>query len=90
VWAKGLSRAIAAKGVTINSIAPGRLFSEQVTERLFPTDAVRQDFIDRHIPIGYFGRPADLASLVAFLASPLARYITGTIIPVDGGMKYAL
>ena len=39
------------------------------------------------IPVGEYGKPEDVANLVCFLASPLARYITGTVIPVDGGMR---
>lgn len=85
LWAKGLSRDLAAEGITINSVPPGRIDSEQV-DRLYPAEA-RPEFIKRYIPIGYFGQPADLANLVAFLASPLAGYITGTVIPVDGGMS---
>ena len=46
---------------------------------------VGRAFIERNIPIGYFGEPEDVAHLVAFLASPQARYITGTVIPVDAG-----
>ena len=39
------------------------------------------------IPLGEFGQPDDVANLIVFLASPLARYITGTVIPVDGGLR---
>jgi 3-oxoacyl-[acyl-carrier protein] reductase len=85
-WAKGLSRELARDGITVNCIPPGRIKSEQILERLHPTAENRQAFIDAHIPIGYFGEPEDLAHLIAFLASPLARYITGEVIHVDGGM----
>jgi len=85
-WAKGLSRDLAPEGITVNCIPPGRINSEQILERLHPSEEARRHFIEAHIPIGYFGEPEDIGHLVAFLASPLARYITGTVIPVDGGM----
>ncbi|MDX1433838.1 MAG: SDR family oxidoreductase [Gammaproteobacteria bacterium] len=85
-WAKGLSRDLGADGITVNCIPPGRIMSEQIVERLHPTEESRQRFIEEHIPAGYFGEPEDIANLVAFLASPLARYINGCVIYVDGGM----
>jgi 3-oxoacyl-[acyl-carrier protein] reductase len=85
-WAKGLSRELAGDGITVNCIPPGRINTEQILERLHPTTENRKAFIDANIPIGYFGEPEDLAYLIAFLASPLARYITGEVIHVDGGM----
>jgi 3-oxoacyl-[acyl-carrier protein] reductase len=89
LWAKGLAGDVAADGVTINTIPPGRINSEQILNRLHPTEEARQAFIARNIPIGYFGEPEDIGHLVAFLASPQARYITGAVIPVDGGMRYS-
>ena len=85
VWAKGMSREVAKYGVTINSIQPGRIMSEQI-RRLHPTEENRRAFCEREIPIGRFGEPEELADLAVFLASPRANYITGTVIPVDGGM----
>jgi 3-oxoacyl-[acyl-carrier protein] reductase len=85
-WAKGLSRELAKDGITVNCVPPGRINSEQILERLHPTEENRRAFIEANIPVGYFGEPEDLAYLVAFLASPLARYITGEVIHVDGGM----
>lgn len=87
LWAKGLACDVAPDGVTINTIMPGRINSKQIQEKLNPTEASRKDFIERNIPIGYFGEPEDSAALIAFLASPCARYITGASIPVDGGMS---
>ena len=85
-WAKGLSRDMGKFGITINSIQPGRIKSEQMT-RQFPTEESRREFSQREIPLGRFGEPEELADLAVFLASPRASYITGTVIPVDGGRK---
>jgi 3-oxoacyl-[acyl-carrier protein] reductase len=84
-WAKGLSREIGKHGITINSIPPGRIMSEQI-RRNYPED-YRERFAEEEIPVGYWGEPEDLAALAVFLASPVARYITGTVIPVDGGLR---
>ncbi|WP_244101951.1 SDR family NAD(P)-dependent oxidoreductase [Burkholderia ambifaria] len=88
LWAKGLSCDVAADGVTVNTIPPGRINSEQTLTKLHPSEDARQAFVANNIPAGYFGEPEDIGHLVAFLSSPLARYITGAVIPVDGGMHY--
>src|SRR5215813_9770786 len=84
-WAKGLSREIGKHGITINCIPPGRIMSEQI-RRNYPPD-YRERFAEEEIPVGFWGEPEDLAALAVFLASPKARYITGTVIPVDGGLR---
>ena len=84
-WAKGLSREVGRHGITVNSIPPGRVMSEQI-RRNYPED-YRKRFAETEIPVGYWGEPEDLAVLAVFLASPLARYITGAVIPVDGGLR---
>jgi len=84
-WSKGLSRQIAKAGVTINCIQPGRITSEQML-RMHPTDEQRHEFT-REVPMGRFGEPDELADLAVFLASPRGSYITGTVIPVDGGLS---
>jgi 3-oxoacyl-[acyl-carrier protein] reductase len=86
VWAKGLSREVAAHGITINSLQPGRIRSEQIDKR-YPTDEARREFSQAEIPAGRFGEADEIANLAIFLASPLAGYITGAVIPVDGGMS---
>lgn len=88
LWAKGLSCDLAAEGITVNTIAPGRINSEQILGRLHPTEEARRSFIAANIPAGRFGEPEEIGHLVAFLASPLAAYITGAVIPVDGGMHH--
>jgi 3-oxoacyl-[acyl-carrier protein] reductase len=83
-WSRTLSSELGPYGVTVNTVAPGRINSAQI-QRLHPTEQSRADFIKQNIPAGYFGEPHDIGHLVAFLASPLARYINGAAIPVDGG-----
>jgi 3-oxoacyl-[acyl-carrier protein] reductase len=84
-WAKGLSREVGRYGITVNSIPPGRIMSEQI-RRNYPED-YRREHAAAEIPAGAYGEPEDLAVLAIFLASPLARYITGAVIPVDGGLR---
>jgi 3-oxoacyl-[acyl-carrier protein] reductase len=86
-WAKGLSREIGKFGITINSLAPGRIMSEQIENRINPGDANRDQFARDFIPLGYFGEPKDMAYAITFLASPRARYITGELLHIDGGMR---
>jgi 3-oxoacyl-[acyl-carrier protein] reductase len=84
-WAKGLSIEVGQYGITVNSIPPGRIMSEQI-RRNYPED-FRKTFAETEIPLKYWGEPEDLAVMAVWLASPLARYITGTVIPVDGGLR---
>ncbi len=84
-WAKGLSRMVGKDGITVNCIPPGRIHSEQIFRNYTPE--YRQWQCDNEIPVGRYGEPEDLANLVVFLASPRASYITGAVIPVDGGLR---
>jgi 3-oxoacyl-[acyl-carrier protein] reductase len=84
-WAKGLSRDVGKHGITVNSVPPGRIISEQILRNYPPEFRERESRED--IPVGEYGQPEDIANLVCFLASPLARYITGAVIPVDGGLR---
>ena len=77
-WAKSLSRELAPKGITVNSIAPGRIDTPRVAQ-LGHTDP-------GGIPAGRLGRPEEVGDVVCFLASAQASYITGAVVPVDGGL----
>ena len=84
-WAKGLSREVGKHGITVNSIPPGRIMSEQILRNYSPEYRKKQS--EEEIPVGEYGQPEDIANLVCFLVSPRARYITGAVIPVDGGLR---
>ncbi len=87
-WSKGLSREVGRHGVTVNCIPPGRIMSEQIRRKYSPEYRAEQSA--KEIPVGRYGEPEELAVLAVFLASPLAGYITGAVLPVDGGLrKYA-
>jgi 3-oxoacyl-[acyl-carrier protein] reductase len=87
MWAKALSRAVAADGITINCLAPGRIRSEQIDNGLLATQESRDAFAARYIPSGRLGEPEEFAAMVIFLASDMATYITGVVIDIDGGMS---
>ena len=84
-WSKGLSREIGRHGVTINCIAPGKIMSEQILRKY--TQEYRTEMSEKEIPVGRFGTPEELASMAVYLASPVASYVTGAMIPVDGGLR---
>jgi 3-oxoacyl-[acyl-carrier protein] reductase len=82
-WAKTLSREVGADGVTVNSIAPGRIDTERLAE-VYPDGPTEADL--QAIALRRFGGPEEIAEVVCFLASDRASYITGTTIAVDGGL----
>ena len=84
-WSKGLSREVGKHGITVNCIPPGRIMSEQI-RRKYPEEFRAQQSATE-IPVGRYGEPEELAALAVFLASPIARYITGAVLPVDGGLR---
>lgn len=87
IWSKALSRTLGRNGITVNCIPPGRIRSEQIDARILPTEEARRAWAEAQVPMGYIGEPRDLAVLATFLASPLAHYITGQVIHVDGGTR---
>lgn len=84
-WAKGLSRMVGKHGITVNCVPPGRIHSEQIFRNYTPEYRAWQS--ENEIPVGRYGEPEELADLVTFLASPRAAYISGAVIPVDGGLR---
>ena len=84
-WAKGLSREVGRHGITVNSVPPGRVMSDQIRRNYTPEYRAWQS--EHEIPAGRYGEPEELADLVVFLVSPRAGYITGAVIPVDGGLR---
>jgi 3-oxoacyl-[acyl-carrier protein] reductase len=92
-WAKTLADEVAADGVTVNLLLPGRIHTDRVdaldsaaAERAKQTPAEVAAASQRSIPAGRYGTPDEFASVLAFLASARASYVTGTQIRVDGGL----
>ena len=79
---KTIAKEVASRGITANAVAPG-FIETKMTEKL---DETQRQELKKHIPVGYIGSPRDVAEAVAFLASEEARYITGQVLGVDGGM----
>ncbi len=81
-FTRTVAKEVASRGITANAIAPGFIETE-MTRRL---EDAWKDALKQRIPLGYLGEPRDVAEVVAFLASERARYITGQVLGVDGGL----
>lgn len=81
-FTKSLARELASRSITVNAVAPGFVETD-MTAAL--NEQARGDIL-RAIPLGVFGQPEDIANAALFLASPAARWVTGQVLVVDGGM----
>jgi 3-oxoacyl-[acyl-carrier protein] reductase len=88
-WAKTLAREVGPKGITVNTIAPGRIDTDRLAA-LYAADGRSREAEEQQIPLRRVGRPEEIARVACFLASDDASYVTGTVIPVDGGLTRAL
>ena len=86
-WAKTLAREVGPQGITVNSIAPGRIDTDRIRE-IYPNGPTEDDLLA--IPLRRLGEPRELGDVVCFLASARASYVTGAVIAVDGGLTRSL
>ena len=87
-WLKTLARELAPEGITVNTIAPGQIDTERMRE-LHGEDGPSAKTL-RRIPLGRLGTADEIGAVAAFLASERASYVTGAVIPVDGGLTRSL
>jgi 3-oxoacyl-[acyl-carrier protein] reductase len=87
-WLKTLARELGTEGITVNTIAPGRVDTERLRDVYGDDGPSAEDLAQ--IPVGRLGSPSEIASVVAFLASDRAAYVTGAVLPVDGGLTRSL
>jgi len=87
-WLKTLAREVGADGITVNTIAPGRIDTDRLRSLYGDGGPPAADL--EHVPVRRLGTPAEIAAVAAFLASDRAGYVTGAVIPVDGGLTRGL
>ena len=86
-WAKTMARELGPKGITVNSIAPGRIDTERIRE-VYPDGPTEADL--RTIPLRRLGTAREVGDVVAFLCSDRGAYVTGALVTVDGGLTRSL
>jgi 3-oxoacyl-[acyl-carrier protein] reductase len=87
-WLKTLARELGPDGITVNTIAPGRIDTDRLRS-VYGDDGPPESELD-NVPARRLGSPAEIAAVAAFLASDRAGYVTGAVIPVDGGLTRGL
>ena len=87
-WLKTLARELGPDGITVNTIAPGLIDTERLRS-LYGSDGPPAAALER-VPAGRVGSPAEIAATVCFLASEQAAFVSGAVVPVDGGMLSGL
>src|SRR5207244_6580989 len=96
-FSKSVARELAAEGITINSILPGRIRTDRTAalaesraqKEQRPLESVLQERL-RDVPAGRLGEPEEVGALAAFLCSQQAAYVTGSTVTIDGGMTRAI
>jgi 3-oxoacyl-[acyl-carrier protein] reductase len=88
MWAKHLADEIGPKGIRVFSLLPGRILTDRMTS-LVP-DATDREQLSQTIPLRRMGDPEEFGRVGAFLLSPAASYLTGLVVPVDGGALRSL
>lgn len=92
MWAKTLADEVGPRGIRVNGLLPGRIDTERVRELDAlggDAEATRARVIEG-IPLGRYGRPEEFGRVAAFVMSPAASFVTGTMVPVDGGLLRSL
>ncbi len=84
-YLKTLSREVAADGITVNTVATGKFATERLADNMGSLEQA-EAAARTEVPAGRLGQPEEYGDLVAFLCSERAAYVTGTVIPIDGGM----
>jgi 3-oxoacyl-[acyl-carrier protein] reductase len=87
-WLKTLARELGPDGITVNSIAPGQIDTERLHD-IYGDEGPSASALER-IPLRRLGVPSEIGAVAAFLASDRASYVTGAVIPVDGGLTRSL
>ena len=87
-WLKTLARELGPDGITVNTIAPGRIDTDRLRSIYGDSGPPSSDL--ENVPVRRLGTPAEIAAAAAFLASDRAGYVTGAVIPVDGGLTRGL